>query len=285
MFLAFSKWVTREQDTGFSASEGVLLDVKLFVDTWSKGAPFATVVAGLAVVWDLVHTYLRERSQDKQAKQELALEVQKFNHQQQLEEKKFEYEKSRWREQLAREITVRLVEVRLDEYSQVWSHLQGIAESKRRELAQSTKEIAERIQQWRYSKGGLLAEEITRDAAYVLQQALWDYDGSEIAWRRILDARHIFRDAIRADIGLTEAIFQVTEDRQKVRQALDRFKAKLSKETQQSLPLSGISSPKFSRKCPARFPARSLAVLCVFRGAWGFGKVGASCSKYRYPNG
>lgn len=210
------------------------MDVKLFVDTLSKGAPIATFVAGLAVLWDLVHTLLRERSQDKQAKRELALEVQKFNHQQQLEEKKFEYEKSRWREQLGREITVRLVEVRLDEYSQVWSHVQGIAVSKRRELdVQSTKKIAERIHQWRYSKGGLLAEEITRDAAYVLQEALWDYDGSDIVWRRIRNARHIFRDAIRADIGLTEAIFQVTEDRQKVRQALDSFKVEFGKEKQQ----------------------------------------------------
>ncbi len=85
---------------------------------------------------------------------------------------------------------------------------------------------------WRYGKGGLLAEETTRDAAFALQTALWEYNGTEETYRRMRSARRIFRDALRADIGLGEdvrgqTIFEASEKRQKIRQEIKDLQSKL----------------------------------------------------------
>jgi hypothetical protein len=220
--------------------------LKVFLDTLSTGTPIAILVAFVGISLQYAHTAMRERANDRQKDREFELNEQKFQHQQQLEEKKFEYDKrleekkfeyeqSRWREQLGREITVRLVEVRLEEYSRVWSNVMGIAKSERAGLTpQSAKEIARQIREWRYSKGGLLAEENARDAAYALQKVLFRYDGSDGDWRHVRDARKIFRNAIRADMGLSEAIYEITQERQKVRRSLDDFRVQVGPEALES---------------------------------------------------
>jgi len=206
------------------------MDFKTFIDTLLTGTPIAILAAIVGVLLQAMYVLSRDRIHDRQAERELKLEQQKFEHQKELEKMKFEYEQRQWREQLAREITVRLVEARLDEYSKVWSFAEGVAKNQHEKGAltpKATKAIARKIKRWRYSKGGLLAEEITRDAAFEFQRALWEYDGSVEAYTRIRRARNIFRDAIRADTGLSEAIYQVTEARQKVREELKELQSKL----------------------------------------------------------
>ena len=73
------------------------------------------------------------------------------------------------------------------------------------ELTQTvTRELANDVKNWRYSRGGLFAEPTTRDAAYAFQQALWAYDGTAESYKRIRSARRILRDALRADMGVSE---------------------------------------------------------------------------------
>jgi len=171
---------------------------------------------------------------DEQVQRELKLEDQKFKHQREIEELKFRYEQLRWREELASEITLKHVEVRLEEYSKAWSYIEGVARNQLETdklTPETTKAIAQKIKNWRYSKGGLLAEDITRDAAFALQKALWEYNGTKEAYKRIRSARKIFRDALRADTGIGEVagqtIIQVTEARQKIREELNELQSKL----------------------------------------------------------
>jgi hypothetical protein len=207
------------------------MDLKTFVDMLMHGTPIAILAAAVGVLWQAAYALIRDRIHDKQGQREMRLEQQKFDHQRTLEDLKFVYEQQRWREQLARELTMKLVEARLEEYSKVWSYVQGVAKSQHRAgvfTTEAAKDIAEKVKAWRYSKGGLLAEETTRSAAMAFQKALFDYDGSEAAYRRIRSGRSIFRDAIRADMGLTGDIFQRAEERfQKVRQELNKLESEL----------------------------------------------------------
>jgi len=131
----------------------------------------------------------------------------------------------------SRELTVKLVDARLDEYSKLWSYVRHVARSG---LLNGTftpavaKDLANTVQAWRFSKGGLLAEETTRSAAYELQTALWDYDGTADSFHRVRRVRFVLRDAIRADIGLTGDVFQRAEERfQKVQHELEKLKSEL----------------------------------------------------------
>lgn len=207
------------------------MDVKSFTDALIHGTPIAVLAAAVGVLWQAAYALLRDRIHDKQAQRELQLEQRKFDHQHKLEDLKFAYEQQRWREQLARELTLKLVDARLDEYSRVWSYVRGVAQSEMRKgifTADVAKDLAEKVQAWRFSKGGLLAEETTRSAAMAFQKALWGYDGSARAYRRVRRGRFILRDAIRADMGLSGDIFQRAEERfQKVRHELDRLESEL----------------------------------------------------------
>jgi hypothetical protein len=78
--------------------------------------------------------------------------------------------------------------------------------------SEATKDVAEKVRDWRYGKGALVAEETTRDAAFALQKALWEYDGSNQAYGRIRRARRVFRNAMRADLSLGQEMYQLIED-------------------------------------------------------------------------
>jgi hypothetical protein len=209
------------------------MDFKLFVDAILSGTPLAILAALVGLVWQAFYVHSRDKLHDGQARRELELEQHRFEHQKALETLKFEYEQRRWREQLARDITTRLVEARLAEYSTVWSDLETVTFSQKLRGAltpEKTKELAQKIKSWRYSNGGLLAEETTLEAAYVFQKALWFY--GEIPDQQMEQARRVFREALRADIGLGEdvtgaTIYEATERRQKIRAELRGLQSKL----------------------------------------------------------
>jgi predicted oxidoreductase len=196
------------------------MDVKPFIDVLIHGTPIAVLAALVGVLWQTTYALLRDRIHDKQAQRELELEQQKFDHQQQ-----------QWREQLALELTMKLVDARLDEYSRIWSYVRVVAWSGMEQgtfTPEVAKDLADKVQAWRFSKGGLLAEETTRGAVYAFQRALWDYDGSVDSFHRVRQGRFVLRDAIRADIGLTGDVFQRAEERfQKVRHELDKLESEL----------------------------------------------------------
>jgi hypothetical protein len=207
------------------------MDIKSFLDVLIHGTPIAVLAAAVGLVWQTAYALLRDRIHDKQAQRELQLEQWKFDHERKLEDLKFTYEQQQWREQLARELTMKLVDARLDEYSKIWSYVQVIAQSAKQNgtfTPEVAKGLAGKVQAWRFSKGGLLAEETTRGAVYALQTALWDYDGSVSSFHRVRHGRFLLRDAIRADIGLTGDVFQRAEERfQKVRNELDKLESEL----------------------------------------------------------
>ncbi len=211
------------------------MDFKLFVDTLLTGTPIAILAALVGIVWQAIYARNRDKLHDEQIRRELELERQKFEHQKELETLKFEYEQRRWREELARDITLKIVGTRIDEYSKVWSYAEGVAKNQLETgslTPDATKAIAQKIKNWRYSKGGVLAEETTREAAFAFQTALWEYDGSKEAYKGIRRARAIFRDALRADIGLGEdirgqTIFETAERRQKIRKELKELQSQL----------------------------------------------------------
>ena len=215
------------------------MDFQLVIDAFLTGTPVAILVALVGIVWQAIYTHSRDKAHDEQVKRELKLEDQKFNHQQEIEKLKFGYEQLRWREELAREIALKHVEVRLEEYTKAWSYIEEIARNQLdtgKLTPETTKEIAQQIKNWRYSKGGLIAEEITRDAAFALQRALWEYDGSKVAYSRVRRARKIFRDALRADTGIGEvagqSIIILTEGRQKIREELIKLQTTLGIEAE-----------------------------------------------------
>ena len=192
------------------------MDTKPFIDALIHGTPIAVLAAAVGLVWQAGYALLRDIIHDKQAKREVELEEKKFEHQHKLEDLKFTYEQQQWREQLARELTVKLVDARLEEYSNLWACVRVIAQSGMQNgtfTPEVAKELAGRVQAWRFSKGGFLAEETTRGAVYALQKALWDYDGSVDSFHRVRKGRFVLRDAIRADIGLTGDVFQRAQER------------------------------------------------------------------------
>jgi hypothetical protein len=120
---------------------------------------------------------------------------------------RFEHEKSRWREELTIQMTLKLLDVRLAEYAPIWTHVSTVARNMMDEgtlTPDLARELATKIKDWRYAKGGLLADEATRVSAYNLQQLLSKFDGKDDSFEHIHNARRQFRDALRADMGLSE---------------------------------------------------------------------------------
>jgi hypothetical protein len=218
------------------------MDFKLFVDSLLTGTPLAILAALVGVVWQLFYVRSRDRLHDEQIRREMEIEKRKFGHQKELEILRFEYEQRRWREELARDITIKIVEGRIEEYSRVWSYIESMAffQYETGDFAPDiAKKLAIKLRDWRYSKGGLLAEATTREATYTLQTALFKYDGSKESYKSIRRARSIFRDALRADIGLGEdvrgqTIFEATEQRQKIRKELVELQSKLGINSQEA---------------------------------------------------
>ncbi len=188
------------------------MDFKPFVDALLTGTPLAILAAMVGVLWQVVYVYNRDKLHDEQAKRETELESQKysnqlelekkrFEHQKQLEDLKFEYEQKRWIEEVSRDLTVKLVEIRIKTSVELWALFQDIAINRLEAGTLSpkiTKEIAEKVKKWRYDTGGFLAEETTRDASFAFQTALWEYNGSEDSFWSLRRARNIFRAALRA---------------------------------------------------------------------------------------
>lgn len=117
----------------------------------------------------------------------------------------------------------------------IWSQVESIA-SHRLQAGELSREsgqlLAENIKKWRYSKAGLIAEETTRDAAMALQKAAWEYDRSAPAYRRMRQARALFRNAMRADLAVGEnvqglTIYEITEQRSKIQKELETLQEEL----------------------------------------------------------
>jgi hypothetical protein len=204
------------------------MDFKLLVDSLLTGAPVAVLVALVGLVWEVFYAYRRDKTHDKQFEQEQKLERQKFEHQKELEDIKFQYEMRRWREDLGKELISKLMTERISSYAQLWKIMEGVATSRKPFTPDTTKDLAGQIIEWRYSKGGLLAEDVTRDAVFAFQQALWDYDGSRDKYVVIRQARKLVLRSIRADLGLGEdvsgqSIYEIAEKRQHIGADLAKF--------------------------------------------------------------
>lgn len=196
------------------------MDFKIFIDALLTGTPIAVLAAAVGVIWQLIYTRSRDRLHDAQIQRELALAErkfahektlaqQRFEHQEQLEKAKFGYERRQWREQLAHDITLVLFQARIDASIEIWNNVVEITKHQHQSgnvTAETTQQLAQKVQRWRYGKGGLLSEDTTRDVAYAFQRALWEYDGSKESYKRIRVARRLFRNALRADLGLGEDI-------------------------------------------------------------------------------
>jgi hypothetical protein len=208
------------------------------MEEFLKGIPWAVLVAAVGTVWQLIYAYIRDRSRDKEEERKHDLERAKFENQKALEMIRFEYEQRKWREQFATQLSLKHVDARLHEYAQLWSHVRIAARHKfgtRSLTPESAKETATAVEAWRYSVGGLLAEEITRDAALAFQAAMWHYDGSTEGYKQIRQARRLLRAALRCDVGLGEdstgqTIFDAMEGRQRIKQELLEFQKKLEPE-------------------------------------------------------
>jgi hypothetical protein len=221
------------------------MDFKSLVEALIKGAPWAVFIAAIGTIWQLVYVYTRDKAKDKEDQLKHALEAarfenqkvierEKFDYEKQLETLRFEYEQRKWREQLAMQLALKHVDLRLREYPLIWSEVRVAArhrhsDSLTPELARSS---ASTVEAWRYSSGGLLAEETTRDAALAFQTALWHYNGSTESFHRIRQARELLRAALRADMGLGEdvlgeSIFDATAKRHKIKEELTELQRKL----------------------------------------------------------
>jgi hypothetical protein len=141
-----------------------------------------------------------------------------------LEKERFDHERQKWREELSNQVTLKLLETRLTEYSSLWSRIELVARHRMSsgDLTQNlARELASDVRKWRYSTGGLLAEPITRDAAFAFQQALWDLMGLRKATGAFAMREGILRDALRADMGVHEVFGRALID-----QAADRARTK-----------------------------------------------------------
>jgi hypothetical protein len=120
-------------------------------------------------------------------------------------------------------------------YSSLWSRVDVIAQNRMRsgELTQAVaRELANHVRNWRYATGGLLAEPTTRDAAYAFQQAAWAYDGTPESYWRIRVARTILRDALRADMGVSDdisgkSLIDTAAERQRIKSKLTGLESRL----------------------------------------------------------
>jgi len=199
-----------------------------FVSALLNGTPIAVLAAAVGVIWQTFYTYSRDKLEREQTKRQLELEKQKFEHQKDIERLKFEYEQRRWREELGREITIKLMELRIGKYSEIWHLIQKISFSEKI-TSKSAKTVANSIKDWRYELGELITEQVTSDAILALQKELWDnYDESPEAFKRLRNLRLIVLKALRTDIGLGEnvsgqTIYQIVENRQNIQRELADF--------------------------------------------------------------
>jgi len=208
------------------------MDFTLFVNTLLTGTPIAILAATVGLIWQVLYVRSRDKLQDQQMKRELNLEEQKFRHNKELEELRFQYEQRRWRESLGKELILKLLAERIESFAQLWQIMEGISTSKTQVTPEDTHAIAEEVLKWRYSKGGLLAEDVTRDAVYAFQQALWNYDGSKEKYRVVRRTRKLVLISMRADIGLGEdisgqSIYKIAEKRQNIGSELAKIQDQL----------------------------------------------------------
>ncbi|ACC76334.1 hypothetical protein VOI32_35895 [Paraburkholderia caribensis] len=218
------------------------MDFKTLVESLAKNTPsWAIAVAVIGVVWQVVYAVIQEWIRYRQTRASLDLELNKFEQQSKLDQERFnnqkvlaDYELRKWREQLSVQLTTKHFDARLSEYAELWAVVETAA--KHRFDAgefdpEQFKGAASSVRKWRYSKGGLLAEETTRDAAYAFQTALWGFNGSAEAYRQLRFARRLLRSSLRADLGLGEddlgqSILDATERRHKIRQELKTLQPK-----------------------------------------------------------
>jgi hypothetical protein len=210
-----------------------MADFKPLVDALVKDAPLAIYAGLIGVIWQLVYVMIRDRISRKEAAERLRFESEKFDHQsrlelfrferqRELERQKFEYDKLKWRETLALELAKRHLDARLEAYPELWFLVRAVAKHRESSLdPKESKDLADAIERWRYGKGGLLAEETTRDAAIALQSALWKFDSTSEGFKNVRAARRLVRAALRADMGLGpngdgETIFDATAERQRI---------------------------------------------------------------------
>jgi len=208
------------------------MDFGIFVSTLLNGTPVAILAAAVGIIWQVFYTYNRDKLEREQTKRQLELEQQKFEHEKDLERLKFEYEQRRWREELGREITIKLMELRIKEYSKVWNSIQKISFSEKL-TKKVTQDVANNIKGWRYELGEIITEQVTSDAIIALQKALWDYDETPEAFKRIRDLRLIVLKALRTDVGLGEnvsgqTIYQMVENRQNIQKELAKFEKEVN---------------------------------------------------------
>jgi hypothetical protein len=209
-------------------------------DVWDKVSSLSGFASGLAVAligFYATNIYTRQQkiAEERRRDEALNLEKARFESQKGIEKMKFDYERQRWREELASQVALKHVETRLTEYSPLWTRIEVIAKHRMDsgELTQAVaRELANHVKNWRYSTGGLLAEPTTRDAAYAFQQAAWAYDGTKESYRRIRTARRILRDALRADMGVSEDVFgkniiDVAAQRQRIKSNLADLQSQL----------------------------------------------------------
>ena len=213
-----------------------MIDIEVFLKALSEGTPWAILIAGVGVIWQLLYRYSADKIANRKVEEQNNYEKLKYEHQEALEKLKFDYERRKWRERLALQLAFWYVDSRLESYPKIWSIVKSIAKHKKRDGA-LTKDIAikaaEKIEEWRYSKGGLLAEETTRNAALALQTALWHYDQQkDDSFDNVWSARRLLRSALRADMGLGENtlgenIFDITAARQNLEDPLEQLMEQL----------------------------------------------------------
>jgi hypothetical protein len=229
------------------------MDLSTLGNTLQTGTPIAILVTIIGIIWQYTYRRSRDKLQDAQQKRESALEQErferasaleqerfkrasaleqeKFNHQKALEELRFEYEQRRWREELGREMMIKLLEERLTAYTQLWGYIELAARSGLADLTiEKAHNTAREVHKWRYDKGGLLAEDSTRDAVREFQQALWRYDGSRESSQAMRAARRFVLRSLRADLGLGknvsgQSIFQIVGERQEIGKELGEIRA------------------------------------------------------------
>lgn len=219
-------------------------DFKLLIDALARQAPAAFYIALIGVIWQIAYALIKDVLSARDARQKRGLEQakfefqqsierQRFEHQRDLENVKFQYEQLKWREQLAMELATRHLDARLAEYPHLWTLLRiasGHVWNRGALTRERCREAAMDIEAWRYGKGGLLAEETTREAAFALQAALWRYDETPEGFQRIRAARRLVRAALRADMGLGtdpqgQTIFDATAARHRIAQELASLQA------------------------------------------------------------
>jgi len=191
------------------------LDFKLFIDALLSGTPIAILAALVGIIWQGIYTLSRDKTNARQ-----------IDRARKLEKHKFRLETTRGSEQLANNITLKLLDVKLSEYEKVWALVSSVSHSNKRAgniTPENTKNIARKVQEWRYSKGGLVADDSTRHVAHYFQRALWEYDGSEYAYARVRESRNLLRNALRADMGLDQ-LQKVIDDLNKLKDMFDSSK-------------------------------------------------------------